>query len=156
MWFFCHDKAFELKNAVGWRSRNLFANRHLLQTFYPVFAHISNNWLFIVLGGRWRSCLVVVEVTVACILCLVIKGKIFLMLFCNKVFGDAQPWISISVGHAVTDVGLYFMFIILSWVVYTLNYHNLSRGSGEWTRHKAKVVGFVRVVAVGKLFCWSF
>lgn len=70
------------------------------------------------------------------------------------MFGDAEPWIFICVVHAIADVGLYFMFITLSWVIYTLNYHSLSRDNGEWTRYGAKVVGFVGVV--GKLFCWSF
>lgn len=65
------------------------------------------------------------------------------------MFGDAQPWIFICVVYAVADVGLYFMLIILSWVIYTLSYHNLSRDSGEWTRYGAKVVGFVGIVAVG-------
>lgn len=74
----------------------------------------------------------------------------------SKVFGDAQPWIFVCIVHAIADVGLYFMFTILSWVSYTLSYHNLSRDSGEWTRYGAKVVAFVGVVAVGKLFCCSF
>lgn len=67
----------------------------------------------------------------------------------SKVFEDAQPWIFICVVHAVADVGLHFMCLILSWVILTLSYHNLSRDSGEWTRYEAKVIGFVGVVAVG-------